>query len=1503
MIENTVRYFSKHHLLANFILIAVIIGGVFSWTKTNKEELPAVTFDFVSISVIYPGAPAEDVEYFVTKPIEEELRGVDGIYRITSNSSVSQSNITVEIEQDYPDINEALIEIRNAVLDVDLPQEVITDPQVRIFKTTKKAILDIALYHKDAPILDVNSRRELQRYAFALENQLINLSAVNSVTKKNYLQEEIQVKVYPEKLIRYEIPFNTVMREISDNHVRKPAGTLETAKEPKVTVLSELNTPDKLKKLVVQSSFEGKAILLEEVAEIETGYEKNEEILKVNGHEAIMFNVVKNSSTGILEALDAVYPVVRKFKENSLKETPIELTFLDDESVDVRNRLNLVGINGAIGFVLVLITLFAFLNIGAGFWVALGIPFTLCFTMIICSLMGMTINGTTLSAVIIVMGIVVDDAIVVAENITRLRYQGIKLDDAVIQGTLFVLLPIVASIITTCVAFLPFYFFEGRFASFIEFIPPVIFLMLGASIIESTLILPGHMSLSLPWKEKKEEFVKPKSHWFDKVESVYASFLKLILKGKLLIFVIFIGLLISSWFIVTEDMKFVIFPNEETRDIVLTGETTPGDSRYETAKKVEEIEKFIIPYIGKEVVGFRTEIARSRRGGAVEENNFRTIVEIVDKEKREKSADEIVSELEDKFKTLTGFSKLNFRKTRWMHSSGSPIELIVKENNNERRLSIVREIVDEMKQMAALKNVEVDEGYEVLEYKIDINQEKIKRLSISPLDIVSTFRAALEGTVLYEFSNGDEDINVRLTTVDNAKSDIERVLDLPVENRTDYLVSLRNVVNVRQVNSPSAIYRRDLKRSTIIDADMNEDIQMTPLEIAEELEVKVFPKILSQFPTTNILFDGEIKDTRESEKDLRNALIMVLFLIYFVLAVLFNSLLKPLVIMLAIPFGLVGVIYAFHLHGKDLYGFYACVGTLGLAGVVINDAIIMLVKLDKEFDFNLPKSEMNQQIATIASTRLRAVVLTTLTTVAGVMPTAYGFAGYDAMLAEMMLALAWGMIFGTLITLVLIPCLYSLTKNISYFSKQSAIALCFIVVSFLPRESVAEEILPLDEFIKFATKNDTEFEEILIDKLILKYQKDLRLPARDIVLSVKQDYELFSDSDSNRSDTQISLSKLFPLQGTQTSLSYNVADARSSDFGEGFSESDVIFSITQPIAENAFGRGTRLTDKIIGIEVEVAHHQIVEAYEDYFAAIITAYINWYEAYENLEIAKSSSRENQKLLTNMKEREANQIALPIDVNKIRLQVFDKEEAVISREERYQTTLNVIRKTIRIGKSKKLKPKKPDMFSKVPVSFENTYKEFKQERRTFKILDKLEKSSTLQVDKDADDLLPSINLVLGYQVEGKEYALNEENNILFAGIQMDFPFNDQVQSAEYEIAKINLDKRKLINTNVDYRLYTDIKNLFEQIKRETKLLGIARKKINLAKSVLKDETENYTFGKVSLNDYIEAVNSLDSARFNLAFREAQLKRLLIEWQRITDGLVIQAQSQGLLGSQLE
>ena len=443
------------------------------------------------------------------------------------------------------------------------------------------------------------------------------------------------------------------------------------------------------------------------------------------------------------------------------------------------------------------------------------------------------------------------------------------------------------------------------------------------------------------------------------------------------------------------------------------------------------------------------------------------------------------------------------------------------------------------------------------------------------------------------------------------------------------------------------------------------------------------------------------------------------------------------------------------------------------------------------------------------------------------------------------------------------------------------IAFCFASFS----EETKLKLLTLEEFITLASENDTNFEEILMDELKLKYKRPLTLPARDLVLSLKSQYDFVLYKDRSNMENAVSLSKLFPFTGTEISAGYDTGLNPSTY--EISSEFNAM--ISQPIARNAFGRNAQILDKIVGLEVDIANYQIVEAYEDYLAALIQLYYNWYSAYENVKTAENSYNENLKLLKNIKERQKYKIALPVDVNKISLQVTAKKEALISLENKYTEYLSMIKESIKYDSKDGLEPRAPSVYEYVVIDFEPDYEIFVKKSRTIKALELLEDKSSLEVDKYADELLPSIDIIAGYSREGAGYDITDSEETVYAGMSMDWPLPGEAGQAKYQDSKIDLKKTKLSGENIRLRLKTNLKNLYDQIKREKELISLAQEKVDLAGSIVEDDRKNYSLGRLTINDLIDEVNKLEDNKFNKIFHEVQLKRLIVEWLRLTDSLV--------------
>lgn len=1018
--KNLVSYFVNRHMLTNVLFFGMILMAAFSWFQIGKEEMPEFESNWLRVSTIYPGAPAEDVELFVTKPMEDELKGVVGIEEIVATSSVGSSSLRITIDDDYPDKRQVVQDIKDAILRTDLPSEVRDLPSIRQFKSAEKAILDIGMYHKQKQFLDTEARAEVQKYILSFENQLTALPEIASIEKSHYRKPELQIKIDPAKIKANQITLAAIRDQIQTNNVRAPIGSLKDKGESKVTAVNELEDVDSLKKTILRGNYSGSNILLADVGSIEDSYQDSTSIFKINGHEGVFINVRKNVSTDILTAQKAVMKFIENFKKAN-KDSPIGITLMDDESYAVTNRLDIVTSNGTLGFFLIIIVLLLFLNLKTGFWVAMGIPFSIAFTLILAHLWGYTVNNMTLAGIIIVLGIVVDDAIIIAENISRHREEGKPMAQAAIDGTTEVIKPIVASIVTTCVAFVPLIFFEGFFGKLVSYIPLIVILMLIGSLIESLFILPSHLVGKTPLIDKYSK-ENNKDSWYHRYEKLYANFLMGVFTHRGLIIGAFIAFLLGAGVLYKSKMKFVMFPREESQEVFIQVTAKEEFSRHETAAAILPLEKMFAEDT-ENVVAARSSIGLSRRGGEVRENEASILVELIPADDRKIALNELIKSWEDKSKDMPGIEKVKILRGRWGHSSGSAIELRVLENNDQKRAQIVAEIEKTMKEMPDVVDVEVEKPLLKREYVFQIKQDRLVKYDVAPSQLTTTLRSFVEGSILYSINKGDEEVDVRLTVFDKEKESLDALLDLRVPNRSGNLTFLKNMVEVIEVRKPLNIQRTDYKRVTMLYANPDPKSKTTPLQIAERMEEKYFPKITNKFPTAVLSWAGEIEDSRESQGQFLNSVIMVVVMIYMILVIMFDSMVKPFIVLSVVPFGLAGIIYVLIAHGMSIYGFFAAIGALGMIGVVINDAIVMIDKIESVLKET--KERSLRLIADVAATRLRPVVVTTVTTVVGVLPTAYGLGGYDSLLAEMMLTMGWGLAIGTFITLILIPAIYS----------------------------------------------------------------------------------------------------------------------------------------------------------------------------------------------------------------------------------------------------------------------------------------------------------------------------------------------------------------------------------------------------------------------------------------------------------------------------------------------
>ncbi|MBN2041153.1 MAG: TolC family protein [Spirochaetes bacterium] len=432
--------------------------------------------------------------------------------------------------------------------------------------------------------------------------------------------------------------------------------------------------------------------------------------------------------------------------------------------------------------------------------------------------------------------------------------------------------------------------------------------------------------------------------------------------------------------------------------------------------------------------------------------------------------------------------------------------------------------------------------------------------------------------------------------------------------------------------------------------------------------------------------------------------------------------------------------------------------------------------------------------------------------------------------------------------------------------------------------SAGSNIITLQEFIRDVCRRDLTFQEILMDNLKLAYYKDLNLVSGDILLSVMSRYNfLLNDSDNNGHITSVSLSRLFPASGTEVSASFDSSPNSMRGRTSAFTG-----AVSQPIAQNAFGYINRLNERIQELDIELAKHQIVEAYEDYLASLIVLYYQWYSDYSNLKTADSALEESIRLLRNIKAKKRFNVAYQSDVDKIDLQVIEKQENLYTLREEYSNTFELICQAAHYKKEKELIPEFSSYYEKEP-DFNSEFSAFKNAGRTFNMLSVIEQKGSIEVKRNANALLPSVNLLFGYSKEKATGLSADTEDSLYAGVSLDFPFRQQKNRAAYNISKIEEKKTALSSENTRQKLRTDLKNIYTQIQLEKKLILSADRKIQLGTRIVKSETKDYQLARIQLSELIKSINDLESYKNKKVYHTVKLHTLRIEWLRLLDKLV--------------
>lgn len=1041
----------KKPLVINLITVMILALGFLAARSLNREAFPSVNFDYVAISTPYPGASPKEIELYIINPIEAEVAAVDGVIELKSTSIEGSGTIVAKLDTDIPDEQNAKVvdDIIRAVQRVkDLPADLPTQPVVTEIKSDKWPIIQLALYSDDKTLI------ELDKYAKDIIRKIETISDVASVQYMGKRLQEYWVEVDQDKASKLQISLGSIIAALKVRNISLPGGTLQSESgEYLVRTVATVDHESDISEIILRSNDSGRVVRLGDIASVRKTLEDPRYTYKANSKSAILLQVLKASSGDAIRLVDEVKNVTNKYLQHP-DNADIKVSYVNDFSLFVRNRLGVLVNNGIYGIVFVALILIFILSPGIAFVTSLGMPLAFIGAILFMSYVGMTINLLSMFGMIIVLGILVDDAIIVGENIWYYYERGMSPFDATIKGTTDVIVPVAATIVTTIAAFSPLMMMSGVMGEFISEMPKVVIAALAASWLEAMFILPLHaydVMRFTEWRKKRKsqkhgkpavasklDEKKKTSYVARSVSEIYSKILYLCLKFRysfvilLLLFSVFTG-----WF-VQNSMKLILFPPDGIEQFFVRAELPVGTPIDETMEEMKKLEAVVRQMPENELMDYVTTVgiqqndandpftARGKHLGEVK-------VYLTAEKDRDRDANLILEEVRKNASGLIGKSKilkLRYDRVKNGPPQGKAIAVRISAADFEVADLVSQKLQDKLSSYDGVFDLDTTYKKNRQELLVTIDEAKAAKSLLTMENIATHVRAALDGAIASYVRTSEERQAIRVKHSSSGLSGIKTLEGILIPNQYGNLIRLGAVASFTEELGLTAIAHHDRRRTITLSADV--DIKKTTSSEVNSQLIPYIDKLMEQHPDVTISQGGEFEDTNKSMESLQRAFIVASFAIFFILATIFGNLTQPFVVMMAIPFAIVGVAWSLYFHGLPL-SFLSMIGTIGLAGVVVNDSIVLVDYMNK-----LVKDGQSYFDAAYNSAmrRFRPVWLTTLTTVAGLVPMVYGLGGFDKFLQPAAVSLGYGLLFGTILILLFIPALCIIRTDILAFFRR-----------------------------------------------------------------------------------------------------------------------------------------------------------------------------------------------------------------------------------------------------------------------------------------------------------------------------------------------------------------------------------------------------------------------------------------------------------------------------------
>ncbi|MBT64230.1 MAG: hypothetical protein CML13_13575 [Puniceicoccaceae bacterium] len=1047
-----IRWFTQNGVAANLLAGIIIVAGLFTAMSIKLELFPELDLDMVSVAVPYPGAAPEEVESGIIELIEDRIQDVDGVKKITATAGEGYGSVLVEVERGY-DATEVSDKIKVRVDAIDNFPEEAEEPQVEEL-LLRNEVISLAVYG-DA---DVKTLKEIAEY---IRDELNVRERITQVDIKGVAEFEISINVSEIALRQYGLTFDDVVQAIRNTSVDIPGGSIKSrGGEILLRTTGKAYTGAGFEGMPIITRADGSVVRVRDLASVEDGFVDDPIITEFNGQRAVLLRIY---AVGDESALD-VSGRVQSFAQTIDADLPagIQVEAFRDFTYYLKGRLQMLIENGLYGLLLVLLILTLFLRPSLAFFVMLGIPISFLGSMLFLPMLGISINLASLFGFILVLGIVVDDAIIVGESVfTQFQKHGGPGVEASVAGTKRVSIPVTFAVLTTIVAFLPILTIPGFLGKFFYPIPVVVIATLIWSLIESKLVLPYHLTLcnvgggsrgEINWLQRQQRKVADGLERF--IEHRYRPVLKRAIQFRYATVAAFVGtLMIMFGMLAGKHLPFVFFPPVPSDYIVaklVMPEGTPVELTTRAIEQMNDGLNQLIEEVKEEGHGEPFDNVVITIGGQPFEGNGDPInasgsntgthiaeiaVELVKREDlpgggniESLSAPNLANRWRDMIGPVAGVKELSFNANA-AGAAGMPIDIQLSGRDFDSLQAVSEAIKAKLATYEGLFDIKDNYSSGKREIKLDI-RPSAEPLGLRQSDLGRQVRAAFYGVEAQRIQRGRDDIKVMVRYPLDERQSVENLEDLRIRTFDGHEVPFDEVADFKITDGFSSITRVDRRRVINITADADKniaDLGLIKADLKGKQELDGFlSSLMKDYPGVSWTFEGEAREQADIFASLQQMTLIALFIIYALLAIPLKSYIQPVIVMIVIPFGLIGAIGGHIIMGQPM-SILSVLGFVALAGVVVNDSLVLVDFINQERAQGMP---LRKAIEEAGALRFRPIILTSLTTFAGLLPVLFETSLQAQFLIPMAISLSFGVLFATFITLLLVPAFYSILEDL-----------------------------------------------------------------------------------------------------------------------------------------------------------------------------------------------------------------------------------------------------------------------------------------------------------------------------------------------------------------------------------------------------------------------------------------------------------------------------------------